>query len=468
MGRNDYDFFPRDVAEAFQADDRQVMESGKIKDIEERYVAGDQYRWAHTIKAPVRDDAGNVTAVLGFFEDITERKQEQEELKAANQQLQAGEQQLRAANQQLRATEQQLRASNEQLRATDERLHLALSAADMGTWRWVPSTNRDTRDGSFNRILGLEPVESTQPVEDFVGRVHPDDRPSVEQAIESAARERKTYVGEFRIVRPNGEIHWLYDRGIGTYDEQGKMTYMTGAVVDITARKREEEALKATNQQLEASNQQLSASEQQLRALNQQLYASEKELEKHRRHLETLVEERTAELRLQGEVLTHIAEGIYLIRRNDGIIVHTNPKFEQMFGYGPGEMIGKHVAIVNAPTEKGPEETVGKIMGILDRTGEWHGEVNNVRKDGTPFWCHANVSLFEHPEFGEVLISVHTDITKRKRAEDELKEREARQRTIVNAMAGREVRMAELKGAIGELRAQLEEAGMTPVADDPM
>jgi PAS domain S-box-containing protein len=59
-------------------------------------------------------------------------------------------------------------------------------------------------------------------------------------------------------------------------------------------------------------------------------------------------------------------------------------------------------------------------------------------------------------------------IAERKRAEDALRERTAELQTMVNVMAGREVRMAELKKVIQKLRAQLEEAGLTPVADDPL
>ncbi|KKL83129.1 hypothetical protein LCGC14_1977850, partial [marine sediment metagenome] len=121
------------------------------------------------------------------------------------------------------------------------------------------------------------------------------------------------------------------------------------------------------------------------------------------------------ELRLQSEIIENMSEGVYLIKLDDGIIVFTNPAFEEMFGYNPGEIIGKNVAIVNAQTDKTPEDTREEIMGILKETGEWHGEVLNVKKDGTPFWCYANVSLFDHPEYGTVIVAVHTDITERKK-----------------------------------------------------
>ncbi|MFC1556098.1 PAS domain S-box protein [candidate division KSB1 bacterium] len=124
-------------------------------------------------------------------------------------------------------------------------------------------------------------------------------------------------------------------------------------------------------------------------------------------------------LRLHSEVMTNMVEGVYLIGLNDGKIVYTNPRFEEMFGYDPGEMVGKDVSIVNAPTDKDPVKTTEEIMEVLLRTGEWHGEVENIKKDGTHFWCYANVSIFDHQQYGRVLVSVHTDITDRKIVEKE-------------------------------------------------
>jgi PAS domain S-box-containing protein len=126
------------------------------------------------------------------------------------------------------------------------------------------------------------------------------------------------------------------------------------------------------------------------------------------------------ELRFQYEILINMAEAVYLVRMEDGIIVYANSIFEKMFGYGQGEMIGEHVSIVNAPTEKNPQETAREIMGILLEKYVWQGEVYNIRKDGAPFWCHANVSVFSHSKYGKVLLAIHTDITDRKLAEEEL------------------------------------------------
>jgi len=157
----------------------------------------------------VTDDEGKVIADMAVHRDITERKR-----------------------------------AEEVLREREERLRVALTSAEMGTWHLIPATNQDTRDASINRILGLEAVESTQPLEDFLQRVHPDDRASVEAKIQRALRERNVYLTEFRIIRPDGTICWLRCQGKGFYDERGKGSYITGAVVDITKSKRVEENLK--------------------------------------------------------------------------------------------------------------------------------------------------------------------------------------------------------------------------------
>jgi PAS domain S-box-containing protein len=137
---------------------------------------------------------------------------------------------------------------------------------------------------------------------------------------------------------------------------------------------------------------------------------------------------------LHAAMMDNVAEGVYLIGLDDLLIKWTNEIFTRMFGYDPGEMVGKQVDIVNAPTERTPAETRIAIVDVLKETGEWHGEVRNIKRNGTHFWCYVNVSLFEHPEYGKVILAVHTDITKRKQAEEE-----ARQKTedlvLINALS---------------------------------
>ena len=101
-------------------------------------------------------------------------------------------------------------------------------------------------------------------------------------------------------------------------------------------------------------------------------------------------------------------------------IVYVIPSMEKLFGYEAGEMLGKPVSMLDAPTNKSPNETAHKIIRETKEHGVWRGEVCNVKKDGTIFWCAVNVSTFHHSEFGEVWISINSDTTDRRLAEEKL------------------------------------------------
>lgn len=74
VGRNDYNFFPKELADKYRADDKRVMEAGKTEVIEEEYVVEGRRIWVHTEKTPILEKDGSVAGILGIFGDITERK----------------------------------------------------------------------------------------------------------------------------------------------------------------------------------------------------------------------------------------------------------------------------------------------------------------------------------------------------------------------------------------------------------
>ncbi|KYF79426.1 two-component hybrid sensor and regulator, partial [Sorangium cellulosum] len=127
------------------------------------------------------------------------------------------------------------------LRDREDRLRLATWAADVGTWSIDLGTWSDTRDASLNRILGLEERETTQPVGDWMSRVHPEDRDAVRAMIDRCVLEHCIYDIVHRILRADGAIRWVHDRGRILHDEEGGRPFLTGAVVDITELKRLEE-----------------------------------------------------------------------------------------------------------------------------------------------------------------------------------------------------------------------------------
>jgi PAS domain S-box-containing protein len=80
VGKDDFSFYPPALAEKYRADDREVMVSGERRVFEETFVAGGREHLAQTDKAPVTNEAGEVIAVLGVFENITERKKAERQL----------------------------------------------------------------------------------------------------------------------------------------------------------------------------------------------------------------------------------------------------------------------------------------------------------------------------------------------------------------------------------------------------
>ena len=86
-GKTDYDFYPRELAEKYRADDKKIIESGETKDIEETYIQNGQEKVVHTVKTLVRDEQGNVIGILGIFWDITKMKQTEEELDIYREQM---------------------------------------------------------------------------------------------------------------------------------------------------------------------------------------------------------------------------------------------------------------------------------------------------------------------------------------------------------------------------------------------
>jgi len=79
-GKTDYEFYPKKLAEKYRADDKRVMKSGKIEDIEEEYIPDGEKTFVHTIKVPVKGERGNVIGMLGIFWDITEKRKAENEI----------------------------------------------------------------------------------------------------------------------------------------------------------------------------------------------------------------------------------------------------------------------------------------------------------------------------------------------------------------------------------------------------
>lgn len=167
-----------------------------------------EYRWFKARASQVRSESGEVLMILGTSTDIQAQKNAQDAL-----------------------------------RRSQENLRVALTASGTGTFRWDPKSGEFLEFGENLRGLFEFPPEPAMILtSDFLARVHPEDRAEVERNV-AKCRAGADFDMEYRIVMPNGDIKWLYDRARMARDASGAPLYLIGACTDITLRKRTEAVL---------------------------------------------------------------------------------------------------------------------------------------------------------------------------------------------------------------------------------
>jgi diguanylate cyclase (GGDEF)-like protein/PAS domain S-box-containing protein len=130
--------------------------------------------------------------------------------------------------------------AEEALRLSEARLEEAQRLAHLGSWNWDIGTSLLSWSDELCRIYGVDPVVHAPGFEDFLGRVHPEDRDAVRRVVDQSMKDHKPFSHELRIVRPTGEVRTLFDKGEVVLDTSGRAVNMAGACLDITARKMEE------------------------------------------------------------------------------------------------------------------------------------------------------------------------------------------------------------------------------------
>ncbi|CAN5172104.1 hypothetical protein BH11PSE14_BH11PSE14_11910 [soil metagenome] len=123
---------------------------------------------------------------------------------------------------------------------SESRLEEAQRLSHMGSWTWDLAMRTVNWSDELCRIYGVSPAAHRPTHENFLDRVHSEDRAAVEALVAQALLDRKPFSHQTRIVRPDGEVRTILDQSEVLVDEQGRVTGMAGACLDITARKQEE------------------------------------------------------------------------------------------------------------------------------------------------------------------------------------------------------------------------------------
>jgi PAS domain S-box-containing protein len=134
--------------------------------------------------------------------------------------------------------------ATEALAHSEERLRRALDAARMGTWVWSVGDNSLVWDKNLRQLYGLGPGERVSSYEEFLNRVHPDDRTFVADSVKRVLDGGGDLDYQFRIVLPGGQVRWIADQGEVRRNEAGEPVYLAGVCTDVTERRVTEERLR--------------------------------------------------------------------------------------------------------------------------------------------------------------------------------------------------------------------------------
>jgi PAS domain S-box-containing protein len=156
------------------------------------------------------------------------------------------EQRLARANAERQLAEERAAASDA-LRDRDAMLQIALEANGMALWVWDLKQSRIHWSVEKYRMIGLEPGSVEPSTEVWLAAVHPEDADTVKSSV-IAARDGAAadYHNQYRVVWPDGSVHWLESQGKCQRDDAGQVERIVGVVADVTRRKRTEEALLRT------------------------------------------------------------------------------------------------------------------------------------------------------------------------------------------------------------------------------
>ncbi len=275
--------------------------------------------------------------------------------------------------------------ARKKVEVSEEQLRIAIEGGELGTYDFSPQTGELMWSAKTKALFGLPPDAEVN-YDTFLKGLHPDDKERAYTANQRALNQKYggIYENEYRTIGiTDGKLRWVRSKGKTTFDKDGKPIRFTGVTQDITKQK-----------------------------------------------------EILSSLQLQSLVLEQMNEGVSVSDEN-GFILLTNPAEDKMFGYEPGELIGKHVTVQNSYQQEENERIVNDVIAQIKEKGFWSGEWFNRKKDGSPFYTYSFITKLQI-DGTTVFVCMQRDITEEKVSKEALAYRsallEAQNEAIPDAM----------------------------------
>lgn len=219
-------------------------------------------------------------------------------------------------------------------------------------------------------------------VRSFGSIIHPQDRGKVEDSIWQSISAKQPYVTEYRIVRGDGKITWVYDKGQAIFDREGKILYLDGVMLDITQQKETEAELRRTQAFLDS-------------------------------------------------VVQNLPVGVFIKDAQKLQINYWNKASEELFGYSKEEVLGKNdydfMPEARGNNLRSKDRQILQAAKLVDIP-----ETSIITPHQGERIIHTKkVPLLDERGILQHLLIICEDITERKRAEEALRESESHYRYIV-------------------------------------
>ncbi len=130
------------------------------------------------------------------------------------------------------------------LRASEASLASAQQRAKIGSWELMLADKNGFWSAEMYRLFARDPALGTMNRDQFMAMIHPKDRALISRNLVQTIAERRDFQQEFRVVLPDGSVHWIESRGELTYSAAGQAVSLVGTSQDITERKQTEAALR--------------------------------------------------------------------------------------------------------------------------------------------------------------------------------------------------------------------------------